>query len=307
MSQPIAPSGQQWPIRHGDHEAVVVEVGGGLRSYRKGERPILDGYDVTAMADGARCQTLAPWPNRVQDGIWHHDGARMQLSLTEPEQHNAIHGLVRWAAWSVVERTDAAVTVSCASYPQPGYPFTIRVTNAWSLSDAGLAVVTTIVNHGDRPAPVACGFHPYITAGTPTIDTATLHLPADSYLPTGEQQIPSGRESVAGTPFDFRDPHPIGDQQMDHPLTDLARDADGRFRIRLTGEHEVTVWMDEAYPYVEVFSGDALPDPARRRQGLAVEPMSAPPNALVTGEDLVWLAPEQSWRGTWGIDPSPVG
>ncbi|HEX3907748.1 MAG TPA: aldose 1-epimerase family protein [Mycobacteriales bacterium] len=307
MSQRTAPSGQQWPIRHGDHQAVVVEVGGGLRSYQVGDRQVLDGYDVTAMADGARCQTLVPWPNRVQDGVWHHDGTAMQLTLTEPEQRNAIHGLVRWAAWTAVERSDAAVTVSCRSYPQPGYPFAIEVSNAWSLSDTGLEVVTTIVNRGGAPAPVACGFHPYITAGTPTVDTATLHLPAASYLPTGAQQIPTGRESVAGTPYDFREPHPIGDLQIDHTLTDLARDADGRFRLRLTGEREVTVWMDEAYPYVEVFSGDALPDPARRRQGLGIEPMSAPPNALVTGESVVWLAPDQSWRGTWGIEPIAAG
>jgi aldose 1-epimerase len=307
MSQRSAPSGQQWPIRHGDHQAVVVEVGGGLRSYQVGDRHVLDGYDVTAMADGARCQTLVPWPNRVQNGVWHHDGAAMQLTLTEPEQHNAIHGLVRWSAWTAVERSEAAVTVSCASYPQPGYPFAIEVSNAWSLSDAGLEVLTTIVNHGDAPAPVACGFHPYITAGTPRIDTATLHLQADSYLPTGAQQIPTGRESVADTPYDFRQPRPIGDLQIDHTLTDLGRDEDGRFRLRLAGEHEVTVWMDQAYPYVEVFTGDALPDPARRRQGLGVEPMSAPPNALVTGESMVWLEPDQSWRGTWGIDPIAVG
>lgn len=307
MDTRIAPSGPQWPIQHADQQAVVVGVGGGLRSYDVADRRVLDGYDVDAMADGARCQTLVPWPNRVQDGQWHHDGTQLQLSLTEPEQHNAIHGLVRWAAWSATERSDAAVTVTCTSYPQPGYPWTFEVSNAWSLGDRGLAVTTTIVNRSDTPAPVACGFHPYITAGTPTIDTATLHLPAGTYLPTGSQQIPTGRESVAGTPYDFREPRPIGDLQIDHTLTDLARDADGLFRLRLSGTHDVTVWMDAAYPYVEVFTGDALPDPARRRQGLGVEPMSVPPNAMVTGESLVWLEPGRSWQGSWGIDPGTAG
>jgi aldose 1-epimerase len=197
--------------------------------------------------------------------------------------------------------------VTCTSYPQPGYPWTIDVSNAWSVGEDGLEVTTTIVNRSPSPAPVASGFHPYITAGTPTIDTATLHLRADSWLPTGAQQIPTGRESVAGTPYDFREPRPIGDLQIDHTLTDLARDPDGRFRLRLTGEHQVTVWMDQAYPYVEVFSGDALPDPSRRRQGLGVEPMSAPPNALVTGESVVWLPPAESWQGRWGIDPGRAG
>jgi aldose 1-epimerase len=302
MPVPSPPSGPQWPIRHGDSEAVVVAVGGGLRSYQVAGRALLDGYDESAMADGARCQTLAPWPNRVQDGHWHFDGQDLQLSLTEPSQHNAIHGLVRWAAWSVAERADDAVTVTTTSYPQPGYPWTIEVSNAWSLGDSGLAVTTTIVNSSDTVAPVACGFHPYVTSGTPTVDTATLHLPADSWLPTGEQQIPTGRESVTGTPYDFRQARPIGDLKLDYGYTDLARDDDRRFRLRLTGEHDLTFWMDEAYPYVEVFSGDTL-DPSRRRQGLGIEPMSAPPNAMVTGEAIVRLEPGESWQGSWGIEP----
>jgi aldose 1-epimerase len=303
MPDTTPPSGPQWPIRRRDAKAVVVGVGGGLRSYEVAGRAVLDGYDENAMADGARCQTLVPWPNRVQDGSWRFDGQDLQLSLTEPSQHNAIHGLVRWAAWSVSERTEEAITVTCTSYPQPGYPWTIEVSNAWSLSDSGLAVTTTIVNRSDTVAPVACGFHPYVTSGTPTVDTATLHLRADSWLPTGEQQIPTGRETVTGTPYDFREPRPIGDVELDYAYTDLARDADGRFRLRLTGEHDLTVWMDEAYPYVEVFSGDALPDPSRRRQGLGLEPMSAPPNAMVTGEGLVRLEPGESWQGSWGIEP----
>lgn len=307
MDARTPPSGRQWQIRHGDQQAVVVEVGGGVRSYQAGSRRLLDGYDVTAMADGARGQTLAPWPNRVKDGQWHHDGALMQLALTEPEQHNAIHGLVRWAAWSATEISDSAVTLTCTSHPQPGYPWTVEVSNAWSLGDRGLAVTTTMTNRGDGSAPVACAFHPYVTAGTPTVDTATLRLPADTRLTTGEQQIVNGRESVTGSPYDFRDPRPIGDLEIDYAFTDLSRDTDGRFRLHLSAEHEVSVWMDRSYPYVEIFTGDALPDPSRRRQGLGVEPMSAPPNALVSGESLAWLEPGGSWQGTWGIEPGPAG
>ncbi|HEX3823915.1 MAG TPA: aldose 1-epimerase family protein [Mycobacteriales bacterium] len=302
----VAPSGEQFEIRHGDQRAVAVEVGGGLRTYSVGDRAVLDGYDVDAICDGARCHTLVPWPNRVQDGKWTWRGVEQQLALTEPEQHNAIHGLVRWMPWSVIDRSDEAVTLGCTSHPQPGYPWTVEVRNHWSLSDEGLAVETTIINHSDTAAPVAAGFHPYLTAGTPTIDTAVLTLPGETRLPTGGQQIPTGREPVAGTDFDFRRPRSLAGFEIDHTYTDLRRDPDGRCRLRLAnpeGGTGVTVWVDEAYPYLEIFTGDALPDPARRRQGLGVEPMSAPPNAMATGESLVTLEPGQTWRGGWGIDP----
>jgi aldose 1-epimerase len=48
-----------------------------------------------------------------------------------------------------------------------------------------------------------------------------------------------------------------------------------------------------------VFTGD-LPDV--RRQGLAVEPMTCPPQAFRTGEDVIRLAPGESWSGEWGIE-----
>jgi aldose 1-epimerase len=302
----VAPSGEQFEIRHGDQRAVVVEVGGGLRTYSVGDHAVLDGYDIAAPCDGARCQTLVPWPNRVQDGKWTWRGVDQQLALTEPEQHNAIHGLVRWMPWTVVQRSESAITVACTSHPQPGYPWTIEVGNSWSLGDDGLAVETQVVNHSSTDAPVAAGFHPYISAGTALIDDALLTLPGETRLLTGAQQIPTGREPVAGTAYDFREPRRLGDLKIDHTYTDLRRDADGRCRLTLAapdGGVTVTVWVDESYPYLEVFTGDALPDPARRRQGLGVEPMSVPPNAMVTGEAVSVVKPTESWRGRWGINP----
>jgi aldose 1-epimerase len=305
----VAPSGEQFELRHGSQSAVVVEVGGGLRSYQVGDRAVLDGYDVDAMADGARCQTLMPWPNRVQDGKWTWQGADLQLAVTEPEQNNAIHGLVRWMPWAAVDQTPSSVTMRCILHPQPGYPWTIEIDNAWSVSDTGLAVMTTLVNHSATDAPVAIGFHPYITVGGDAINTALLTVPAKTRLLNGYQQIPIGRAPVANTPYDFRTSYPLEDLEIDHTYTDLIRDADGLCRLRLEDADSgtaVTVWVDASYPYLEVFTGDALPDPARRRQGLGVEPMSAPPNALVSGEGLMVLAPGQAWQGNWGIDPGLV-
>ena len=304
MSTSLSPSGDQLEIAHGDQRATVVTVGGGLRCYDVAGQPVLDGYAADAMADGARGQTLVPWPNRVKDGAWSWQGESLQLALTEPEQHNAIHGLVRWMPWHVLEHTSASVSVGCASYPQPGYPWAFDVRVSYSLADTGLSVQTSITNNGTSPAPVAAGAHPYITVGTPTIDTALLHLPADGWIPTGDQQIPTGRAKVDGSPYDFRTARPIGDTQIDYTFTALRRDDDGRFRLRLAapdGEQAVTFWLDHAYDYVEIFTGDALPDTSRRRQGLGVEPMTAPPNALASGESLVILAPGEKLSGEWGI------
>jgi len=62
----------------------------------------------------------------------------------------------------------------------------------------------------------------------------------------------------------------------------------------------VSLWMDASYRYVQVFSGDTLA-PARRRCGLAVEPMTCPPNAFRTGADLIVLQPGESRSLAWGL------
>ena len=79
------PSGEQIEIRAGDQRVVVVEVGGGLRSYTAGGRDVLDGYGADEMATAGRGQVLIPWPNRLEDGAYEFAGSRHQLPLNEPE------------------------------------------------------------------------------------------------------------------------------------------------------------------------------------------------------------------------------
>jgi aldose 1-epimerase len=136
----IAPSGEQITIVAGDQQAVVVEVGGGLRSYSVGGRDLVDGYSADEMSSSGRGQVLIPWPNRLQDGTYDFDGQRHQLPLNEPERRNAIHGLVRWAPWTIVGREPDRVTMEHVLYPQPGYPFSLRIRIEYELSHGGLKV-----------------------------------------------------------------------------------------------------------------------------------------------------------------------
>ncbi len=298
----IGPSGEQFEIGFDDQTAVVVEVGGGLRTYRAGDREIVDGYPAGAMCGSGRGQVLIPWPNRLQDGCYDFRGRRHQLPINEAATHTAIHGLVRWAGWAVSERGPDRVVMSHVLHPQPGYPFTLALRIEYQLSAAGLSVQTTATNAGQHPCPYGCGAHPYLNAGTPTIDTATLELPAATVLASDDRGIPVGTRPVGGTEYDFRAPRPIGATMLDHAFTDLERGDDDLARVRLSGQgNAVTLWVDNSYPYLMVFSGDLLADVNRR--SLAVEPMSCPPNAFNTGEGLICLEPGQSHVARWGIDP----
>ncbi len=299
------PSGQQFELRHGAQQAVVTEVGGGLRSYEIGSVGVLDGFEQDRMCDGARGQTLLPWPNRLEDGRYTWAGEDQQLPLTEPERHNAIHGLTRWANWELVERTPSTVHLRYVLHAQTGWPFVLRCDLRYTLGESGLIVETTGTNLGSAPCPFAAGAHPYLSAGSGLVDDCELLVPGDTWLPTDDRGLPLRPKAAEGSTHDFRSPRLIGDLKLDESYTGLARDGEGHAVVRLrrpdgTG---VQLWAGAGYDYLEIFTGDTLA-PAQRRRGLGVEPMTAPPNAFQSGQDLLTLQPQHSVTLTWGAGPS---
>lgn len=281
---------------------MVVEVGGGLRTYSAGARDLLDGYALDAPSTSGRGQVLAPWPNRLQDGCYEFDGRRHQLPLTEPEHGNAIHGLVRWASWTVAAREQHRVVMEHRIHHQPGYPFSLTLSIEYSLGNGGLRVQTTATNGGREACPYGSGAHPYLTLGTATVDPLLLRVPAQAVLLSDERDLPIGTASVDGTEYDFRAPRPVGSAVLDNCFTDLERGDDGLARVGLRNPDngaELALWVDGAYPYLMVFTGDPLPDVARR--SLAIEPMTCPANAFRTGTSLIRLQPGESFVSTWGI------
>jgi aldose 1-epimerase len=298
-------SGEQFELAFGDQRVTVVEVGGGLRSYSAGGRELLDSYAPDEPAPSGRGQLLMPWPNRLEDGSYEFDGRTHQLPLTEPERRNAIHGLVRTEAWRARAQEPHRVVMEHVLEPRPGYPFTLSLSVEYSLSEGGLRVQTTATNVGAEACPFGSGQHPYLTLGTPVVDSLVMRAPGRTVLIEDERGIPRGREPVDGTEYDFRRPREIRETTLDDAFTDLERGEDGLARVELrdpTSRAGLTVWLDESYRYLQLFTGDPLPDVGRR--SLAVEPMTCPANAFRTGEDLVRLEPGASCESAWGIVPN---
>lgn len=298
----VAPSGQQFEIASGDQHVTIVEVGGGIREYAVGDRAVLDPYPLQTMCDGAHGAPLIPWPNRLADGRYSFQDRDLQVALSEPGRHNAIHGLTRWRSWSPVEQARDRVVMGTRLMPMTGYPFALDLRIAYALDDDGLTVSTTATNIGEHACPYGTGQHPYLSPGAGSIDDCTLELGAATYLVTDERKIPTGSEPVEGTPLDFRRARSIGGDALDAALTDLARDETGRAWARLTGPDGacVELWADAHHSYLEIFTGDTLA-PERRRRGLAVEPMTCAPNAFQSGQGLVVLEPGETLSTHWGV------
>ena len=290
----IAPTGEQFEITGGGYRAVVVECGAGLRVLAHQGRDLVDGFAVDAMPTAGRGQVLMPWPNRIRDGSYELRERTRQLPLSEPTRHNASHGLVRWAAWTVEEHTTHSVSLTYRLMAQSGYPWTLDLHLLYDLSADGLTVTQTATNLADEAAPYAAGMHPYLIVGPPTrggIDRLELLLPAATRSLADERKLPVHDEPVEGTAYDFRVPRPVRDTVLDHGFTDLERDERGRAVTELRDPVDgtgVALWVDDAHRWLQVYTGDDADDVQRR--SLAVEPMTAPADAFNSGRDLVLLA-----------------
>lgn len=300
MTTTTAPSGAHYHIRHGEHAATVTEVGATLREYAAGDRDVIHPFSRSAMPPAGNGHVLAPWPNRLRDGQYSYEGVDYQLPLTEPNRRVALHGLVNWQRWTLIEHADDSLTLELALVPTPGYPFPLRFTITYSLSDEGLRVRLAARNEGERAAPYGVGFHPWLSPGGANLDDCTLRVDAATRVTVDERLLPNGTVP-AEAPYDFRTPAPLRGVALDDAYVDVIRDEHGLAWIQLAAPDGRTaaVWMDNSLDTFQVCTGDELV-PAANRTGVAAEPMSCIADAFRTGDRLVHLASGERHEVSWG-------
>jgi aldose 1-epimerase len=293
-------TGRQYEIRRGDALAVVTELAAGLRLYSRAGVHLTETYGDAEISPGAAGITLAPWANRVEDGVWYLDGKKQQLDITEVSRNNASHGLLRNSAYSLVDESQYSVTLEATVFPQHGYPFLVRHRVQYLLGeDLGLEVRQTLINDSTASAPFVLGAHPYLRLGDVDMDALTLTVAAGTRLVADERLIPRSSEPVSGD-SDFRTGLRVGDLDIDVALTDLAFDGgSARHTLSASDGRSVTLWQDEACGYVHVFVTTQLPG---RPKAVALEPMTGPANAFNSGDGLRWLPAGESFTMAWGID-----
>ena len=301
-------SGRQFRLRAGDYQATIASVGASLRELTWQGRSLVVPYDADEVRPLYRGAVLAPWPNRVVDGRYQFDGVEHQLALTEPDRGHALHGLVAWQDFAVVRQDPGAVALAATVPAQTGYPFRLELVVTYSLTEQGLTVILEATNTGPDPAPFGAGIHPYLCAGPGVVDDWFLELPAASVLDvTPDRLVPLDVHPVteSASQFDFRRRRAIAETFLDHAFTKLTADPDGMFTARLTdsaGSGVVIRWGEECR-WLQVHTADR-PDPQTNRLGLAVEPMTCPPDAFNSGRNLIILPVGGSTVVQWHLASS---
>jgi len=299
----MQPSGRQIEITFEDQTAVITEVGATLRSYDRGGVAVVEGFAAGEMPDACRNQVCYPWVNRVGSGEWSYSGRLAKAGADNVVAATLNHGVARWRPFAIDAVGTHYCTLSLVLHPLPDYPFLTKFTVTYSLGAQGLSVTSTVENLDEVDVPFSLGYHPYFAVTTPTIEGAWLTIPAQSYVAIDSRMLPTGETlKVEGSELDFREARLVDSVALDVTYGDLERDESGMFTAALRDEkgHEIQVSQDEAFPYFQAFSADTLA-PERRRTSLALEPMTAPADALRSGRGLISLAPGETWTGVWRV------
>ncbi|MFC4244116.1 aldose 1-epimerase family protein [Gryllotalpicola reticulitermitis] len=309
MTRPL--SGTQYELRFGDYTATIASIGASIRELKYQGRDLVVGFDADEMRPAYRGVSLAPWPNRIADGRYTFAGVEQLVALTEPERGNALHGLATWLDFGAIEQTPSRVTLGATIVAQLGYPHRVDVEVVFELDENGLHSAITGLNTGADAAPWGTAPHPYLVAGPGLVDDWTLLLPAaevlevtpDRLLPVGVASVTAAGGSEGAGAWDFREARTIGQVFIDHAFTSLERDAAGRsaVEVRTADGSGVAISWDSACPWVQVHTADKPEQPEISRIGLAVEPMTCPPDAFNSGTDLVVLEPGESHTAGWTI------
>ncbi len=300
-----APTGEQFRLTrstpNGLAEAVIVEVAASIREFRIGGVELTEPYGEFSTPPFGDGIVLVPWPNRVEDGAWTLDGKPQQLDLTEPDKHNAIHGLLRNTPYRVLDRSEGDITLGATVFPQHGYPFLLETSVRHELTDDGMTVTHRITNESDLPAPVAIGAHPFFQLGDVATDDLVLTVHAGTRFPVDERLNPSAEIPVDGTDYDLRAGRKVSELDLDDAFGDVTPDNQVTAMLTAPDGRSVALWQDESFPYVQVFTTRKFPRGSGLTTAIAIEPMTAPANAFNSGQSLRWLNPGETWQAAWGI------
>jgi galactose mutarotase-like enzyme len=267
-----------------DHGAELLDRNGGVHRYARGGSTM--GIPL-----------LHPWANRLAEDRYRVNGTAVRLDAAsrrgQRDEHGlAIHGLLNgfqyWRTVEPEERWALAAEVDFSVHPEllAGFPFPHRLRLDVALRSRTLTVRTTLTATGDRPVPVAFGFHPYLRLPDVERERWCVELPAMRHLELDARSIPTGATRALDAQSG-----PLGPRAFDDGFVDVPEGAEF---VLAGGGRRLTARFEEGYPVAQVFapcSADVV----------CFEPMTAPPNALVTGDGLTLLAPGARYRATFSI------
>lgn len=325
-------NGQQvraFRLESGNLSAVILDMGGTITAIEVPGRDGVRRNVVLGLKDLAAYEASGWWncligryANRLKNGV---TIAGRHYPLAQDGNGVTLHGGrgQSWGArlWEVTAQSDTSLSLKLVSPDgDQNFPGTMTVEVTYSVTDDALRLDYAAVT--EAPTVINLTNHVYFNlAGDGSVLPELLQLNADAMTPTDRLQIPTGEIApVAGTAFDFRVPHAIGERvDSPEPQMVLAGGYDHNFVLnksaqgaldwaaRLTDpDSGIQLELLTTEPGLQVYSGNNIKpgqvnddgQPMRRRDGLALETQHFPDSPNKPHFPSTLLEPGQHFRST---------
>ena len=245
---------------------------------------------------------MAPWSGRVAAGAWvHPDGRKFQLPINEPARNNALHGLVFDKEFAVARSTESSVELSIVIAPSEGYPFHLKLAIAYELDGGELNCSFAVKNLSTEKAPFGLGFHPYFSTKW-LGDEVSITNSAKTVYELDQNLIDIGTQRTAGSTKDLSVGKLATGASLDDDFTDLDFVAGvSRTTLSNSAGRGIEIWQEDVFRHNVIYTTDAYEAENGTVTAVAIEPCISAVNALNSHSDLLWIQPNQTQSGSWGI------
>lgn len=256
---------------------------------------VIDGYqsaeefETSLTGLGFKGCKLSPFACRLKNGSYTFAQQQYKINDFYLGAH-ALHGLLYKAPYIVLVQEVLPTHASISLLHQykgadVGYPFAYDCIVTYTLQqESRLAVSTTIVNKSNGLMPIQDGWHPYFALGG-SINNWQLEMQTKDMVVMNEEILPIG---VLQHWEEYGSLRLIGDAQFDHCFTLNFAECQPLCVVRNPAEKiQVEIYPDKSYPYLQVYTPP-------HRQSIAIENLSAAPDAFNNGIGLLTLEAEAS-------------
>ncbi len=297
-------------LKNGSLTLEINPLGGGIAKFYCDEggktTNFIYGYNSERDKVGSMGDVLFPFPGRVKNCQYSFGGRNYTLSGLRIKDGHANHGFAKQAVWQVAEgqrdgEAKLQFEMRAEDYRDKGFPFSLRLNLIYTLNPDGFVCRAEVSNFGATDAPFGLGFHPYFRVGE--IDKSRLKLSAQKMVEFNSGLEPTGKLlSTDSAPFDSSGDKKLGKAVVDNCFTELHFDNSRAEAKLMLDDRKITIWQDDSFRYLQIFSSDTLADP-HIRKAIAIEPQTCTGFALNhPAMGLITLTPGQHWRGSWGVD-----
>ena len=281
--------------------ALISPVGAALLSLKLAGNQVMEklATDRPELYAGV---VMAPWSGRVAAGAWvHPDGREFQLPINEPARNNALHGLVFDKEFAVARSTESSVELSIGIPEREGYPFQLKLAIAYELDGGELICSFAVKNLSAEKAPFGLGFHPYFSTKW-LGDDVSITNSAKTVYQLDQNLIDTGTQKTAGSTKDLGVGKLAVGASLDDDFTDLDFVAGvSRTTLSNAAGSGIEIWQEDVFRHNVIYTTDAYEAENGTVTAVAIEPCISAVNVLNTHSDLLWIQPNQTQSGSWGI------